>query len=284
VSDIKSLLLKHPKEAFINQESIDKQWLTLNYLACPDFGRAVEEYESFEALLQKFVPEIRYLPKNESTGLDSIYVHDPVMITERGAILCRMGKGERVSEPSAFKEFLKELKIPILGTISDPGKLEGGDVVQFDEQTLGVGQGYRTNAEGIRQLRELTKDFIEEIAVVPLPHWNGPEDVLHLMSFISPVDQNCSLVYSRLMPVQFREWLLHRGMQLVEVPDSEYMTMACNVLAVAPGICIMLDGNPRTKKLLEQAGMEVFEYTGEEVSRKGAGGPTCLTRPLYRAS
>lgn len=282
VNEIKILLLKHPREAFIKQEIIDEQWRDLNYLGRPNLEKAVQEYENFVALLQKFVSEIHYLPQNEKTDLDSIYVHDPVMITERGAILCRMGKENRAGEPAAAGEFLKNLKIPILGEITDPGKLEGGDVVQFDEQTLAVGQGYRTNAEGIRQLRELTRDFIKDLVVVPLPHWNGPEDVLHLMSFVSPVDHNRALVYSRLMPVNFREWLLGRGKTLIEVPDVEYETMACNVLAVAPGICIMLSGNPQTKQLLEDSGLEVLEYSGDEISRKGAGGPTCLTRPLYR--
>jgi arginine deiminase len=282
VGEIKKLLLKHPKEAFITQENIDDFWIELNYLGRPDFEKAVQEYEKFVALLQKFVPEIHYLPQNKNTGLDSIYVHDPVMITDRGAILCRMGKGDRRGEPEATGEFLKDLKIPILGAIIDPGKLEGGDVVQFDEQTLAVGQGYRTNAEGIRQLRELTRDFIKELVVVPLPHWNGPEDVLHLMSVISPVDQNHALVYSRLMPVPFREWLIQKSMTLIEVPDVEYESMACNVLTVAPGTCIMLAGNPQTKQLLENAGLEVWEYSGDEISRKGAGGPTCLSRPLHR--
>jgi N-dimethylarginine dimethylaminohydrolase len=284
VGEIRSLLLKHPREAFIGQQNIDEQWMNLHYLGRPDFEKAVEEYENFVALLQRFVPEIHYLPRNEDTGLDSIYVHDPVIITERGAILCRMGKEEREGEPLALRKFLKDLEVPILGGITSPGKLEGGDVVQFDEQTLAVGQGYRTNAEGIRQLRELTKDFIKELVTVPLPHWKGPQDVLHLMSFISPIDKNRALVYSRLMPVPFREWLLHRGMTLIEVPDVEYESMACNVLAVAPGTCIMLDGNRRTRQLLEQSGAEVLEYSGEEISRKGAGGPTCLTRPLYRSS
>lgn len=282
IGEIKSLLLKHPREAFIKQESIDEQWMDLNYLGRPNFKNAVQEYENFVALLQECDLEIHFLPKNENTGLDSIYVHDPVMITERGAILCRMGKGEREGEPSAAGEFLKDLNIPILGVITDPGKLEGGDVVQFDEQTLAVGQGYRTNAEGIRQLRELTRDFIKEVMVVPLPHWNGPQDVLHLMSFISPVDQNRALVYSRLMSVPFREWLFERDMTLIEVPDVEFEMMACNVLAVAPGKCLMLAGNPRTKQLLEETGVEVWEYSGDEISRKGAGGPTCLTRPLFR--
>jgi arginine deiminase len=283
VGEIKSLLLKHPREAFIAQENIDDQWIDLNYLGRPNFGKAVEEYENFVALLQKIVPEIHYLPQNDKTGLDSLYVHDPVMITEHGAILCRMGKELRKEEPLAVGEFLNGRVVPILGAIEDPGKLEGGDVVQFDAQTLAVGQSYRTNAEGIRQLRELTKDFIKELVVVPLPHWNGPADVLHLMSVISPVAHDCALVYSRLIPVPFREWLLERGIALIEVPDLEYETMACNVLAVAPRKCIMLSGNSVTKQLLEKAGIEVREYSGEEISKKGAGGPTCLTRPISRS-
>jgi N-dimethylarginine dimethylaminohydrolase len=282
VGGIKSLLLKHPREAFVNQKNIDEQWMSLNYYGRPDFDKAIEEYESFVALLRKLETEIHYLPENEKTGLDSIYIHDPVMITKMGAILCCMGKKEREGEPSAAGAFLDSLEIPILGEITNPGKLEGGDVVQFGEKTLAVGQGYRTNAEGIRQLREMTKNFIEELVVVPLPHWSGPQDVLHLMSFISPVDENCALVYSRLMPVPFREWLLQRGIRLIEVPDSEYETMACNVLSIAPGMCILLAGNPQTKKLLEDEGLKVLEYFGDEISRKGAGGPTCLTRPLYR--
>lgn len=282
VGEIKSLMLKHPREAFVKQEKVNEQWMDLNYSDRPDLDKAIEEYENFVDILKRSVPEIHYLPQNENTGLDSIYVHDPVVITGRGAILCRMGKIDREGEPSAVGEFLNGLKIPILGEIISPGKLEGGDVVQFDEKTLAVGQGYRTNAEGIRQVKELTKDFIEELVIVPLPHWKGPQDVLHLMSFISPVKKNCALTYSRLMPVSFREWLLRREMMLIEVPDKEYETMACNVLVVAPGTCIMLDKNPRTRLLLEQAGLEVLEYSGDEISRKGAGGPTCLTRPLYR--
>ncbi len=284
VGEIKNLLLKHPREAFVRQQNINGQWMDLHYSGPPDYEKAVEEYRSFVALLQRFVPEIHYLPQNENTGLDSIYVHDPVVITERGAILCRMGKQGRKGEPMAVGEFLRDLEVPVLGEIISPGKLEGGDVVQFDSQTLAVGQGYRTNAEGIRQLQELTKDFIKELVIVPLPHWNGPQDVLHLMSFISPVEQNCALVYSRLMPVPFREWLLSRDIKLIEVPDEEFETMGCNVLAVAPETCIMLSGNPRTRQLLEQYGVDILEYSGEEISKKGAGGPTCLTRPLYRSS
>jgi len=279
---IESILIKHPRDAFISQENIDDQWLDLNYLNCPDYDKALEEYDHFENLIRNEVNEIYHLSKDSKVGLDSMYVHDPALITDRGAILSNMGKEERHGEPKAIGEFLQKLEIPILGTITGDGTLEGGDVVWLGKDALAVGQGYRTNAEGVRQLRELTEDFVEDFIIVPLVHWKGPEDVLHLMSLISPVDQDLVVVYSRFLPVPFRQWLLERGIKLIEVPDDEYETMGTNILALAPRKCVMLEGNPKTRQLLIDAGCEVLEYAGEEISKVGAGGPTCLTRPLLR--
>ncbi|MCI0694207.1 arginine deiminase family protein [candidate division KSB1 bacterium] len=282
VGKIQRLLLKHPREAFINPENVRCQWEPLNYFGAPDFEKALQEYDQFVNLLRPHVPEISFLPPSDHTGLDSIYVHDPVLVTNKGAILCNMGKTQRRGEPMAIGDFLHELGVPILGAITGEGRLEGGDVVWIDERTLAVGRGYRTNDEGIQQLHQFTADLVDEFVVVPLPHWQGPNDVLHLMSLISPIDYDLALVYSKLLPVPFREWLLARGIKLLEVPDSEYDSMGCNVLAIAPRKCLMLAGNPCTKALLINAGVEIWEYVGEEISRKGAGGPTCLTRPIWR--
>jgi N-dimethylarginine dimethylaminohydrolase len=166
------------------------------------------------------------------------------------------------------------------GEIREPGTIEGGDFVWLDARTAAIGHGYRTNGEGIRQFREIVAADGCEVVEVPLPHWDGPGDVLHLMSMLSPVDERKLLVYSRLLPVPFRKRLLDMGFELLEVPDGEYATMATNVLALAPGRCLALAGNPRTAAVLEKAGIEVLTYEGKEISVKGAGGPTCLTRPL----
>jgi len=198
-------------------------------------------------------------------------------------VLGNMGKAARRQEPAAMRAFFEHIGVPILGKITDPGLLEGGDVVWLDERTVAVGQGYRTNAEGIRQLAALLGDLVDAVIPVPLPHWHGPDDVLHLMSILSPVDEDLAVVYSRLMPVPFRELLVARGIHLVEVPEHEYASMACNVLAVAPRQCIMLDGNPATRARLEDAGATVWTYDGGEISLKGDGGPTCLTRPVWRS-
>jgi len=276
------MLVKHPKDAFISPEHLAAQWKDLNYLSCPDYAKAIEEYDFLVTLLFKAVPQIEYLPTSGDVGLDSIYTHDPVIVTRRGAILRNMGKEQRLHEPDAARKYLDLAGVPVLGSITGAGRLEGGDVVWIDERTIAVGQGYRTNAEGIRQLRELTADLVDELIVVPLVHWTGPTDVLHLMSMLSPIDHDLALVYSRLLPTPFRQWLIARGIRLVEVPDEEYDSMGCNVLAVAPRQCIMIAGNPRTRRRLEEAGAHVSEFAGEEICRKGAGGPTCLTRPIWR--
>jgi len=121
------------------------------------------------------------------------------------------------------------------------------------------------------------------IIVVELPHYKGPSDVFHLMSILSPVDKDLAVVYSPLMPIKFRNHLLERGYTLVEVPDAEFESMGCNVLAVAPRQCIMVEGNPITQQGLEQAGCKVTTYKGAEISVMGGGGPTCLTRPMLRS-
>jgi N-dimethylarginine dimethylaminohydrolase len=193
-----------------------------------------------------------------------------------------MGKDARVPESKTMEIYFESIGIPILGRIESPGTLEGGDVVWIDERTVAVGEGYRTNAEGIRQFKTLLGQHVDKVITVPLPHWTGPVDCLHLMSNVSPIDHDLYLVYSRLLPVSFRQYLLDCQIKLIEVPDEEYESMGCNVLAVAPRKVIMLKGNPITQKRLETKGVDTHTYDGAEISLKGAGGPTCLTRPFLR--
>lgn len=282
VGAISRLLLKHPREAFRDAASIEQQWRPLNFTAPPDLARAIDEYDRFVESLRHCGAAVDFLPVTETTGLDSIYVRDASVVCDGGAILCRMGKPAREGEPAAQEAALTAMGYPIVGAITPPGRLEGGDVVWLDRRTLAVGRGYRTNDEGIAQFRNLLGDSIDELITVQLPHWRGPGDVFHLMSIISPVDRDLAVVYSPLMPVPFRELLLARGTTLVEVPDVEFDSMGANVLATAPRRCLVINGNPLTRQRLERVGAEVVEYEGANISLKGGGGPTCLTRPLRR--
>ena len=284
VGRLVSVAVKHARDAFVDERTIQAQWQTLNFLSAPDFGAAIHEYEQFLEILHSSGVKVHFLRRSEETTLDSIYARDASISGPAGMILGRMGKAARHAEPEeqlhAFSGLLFDTRVA--GRITPPGLLEGGDVVWLDPRTIVIGRGYRTNAEGINQVRALVGDGIDVIEV-PLPHWNGERDVMHLMSLLSPVDRHLAVVYSRLLPVPFRQLLLDRGYRLLEVPDDEFVSMGCNVLALAPSRCVMLAGNPGTRTALERAGVEVIEYVGNEISVKGAGGPTCLTRPLVRA-
>ncbi len=280
---ITRLAVKHARDAFVGDEAIAEEWRRLNFTAPPNFARASAEYERFLELLTRSGAAVYTMPRGNGVGLDSIYVRDASIVGPRGVILCRMGKPQRAGEPAAQAEAFRSSGVSIAGQIEAPGCLEGGDVMWLDARTIVVGRGYRTNDEGIRQLQRLLDGQVDDVIVVPLPHWRGQADVFHLMSIISPVDRDLAVAYSPLMPVPFREGLLDRGISLVEVPDDEFASMGANVLAIAPRQCVMVAGNPKTRALLERAGAEVFEYEGAEISVKGGGGPTCLTRPLERA-
>jgi N-dimethylarginine dimethylaminohydrolase len=278
---LRRVAIRSVADAFCSDEQIAAQWESLNFTARPKFGRALEQYDAFVALLRDAAATITRLPPAAGLTLDAIYVRDASVVAPDGVIRCRMGKPARQAEPEVNGGALEMLGTTVVGGIQAPGQLEGGDVVWFDDRTVAVGRGYRTNDEGIRQLRALLPADVDLI-VVPLPHHRGPGDVFHLMSIISPVDHDLAVVFSPLMPVPFREWLCARGMSFVEVPDDEFESMGANVLAIAPRRCVMLEGNPQTRARLEAAGVEVLTYDGSEISVKGGGGPTCLTRPLER--
>ena len=279
---IKRILIKHPNSAYKTQANIDEQAKNLNYFGTPNFEQAINDYNKFLNILKSFDIEIHTLPADNKTSLDSIYTHDPCLISNSGVILCSMGKQLRKSEPEMIANYFSSIGIPIAGEITPPGNLEGGDIVWIDDRTVAVGVGYRSNLEGINQLKSILGSDEDTIIPVDLPHWTGPEDCLHLMSNVSPIDSNLFLVYSRLLPVSFRQYLLDRKIELIEVPDEEYDSMGCNVLAIAPKKVIMLSGNLITEQRLKDADVEVHTYDGSEISIKGAGGPTCLTRPFYR--
>jgi N-dimethylarginine dimethylaminohydrolase len=216
--------------------------------------------------------------RGEPGNLDSIYVYDPVLATPRGGILLRPGKKARRGEPAALAADLEALGVPVAARLEEPALVEGGDTLWLDEETLVVGRSYRTNDAGVAALRSALPGI--EVVAVDLPHLGGPDEVLHLRSLLSPIAAGLAVANVPLLPVRLVELLSARGIELVGVPDDEVESMGPNVLALAPMVALALSGNERTRRRLARAGVEVVVYEGEEVSRKGDGGPTCLTLPL----
>ena len=277
VAPLKRVLVKPPAET----ENEAQAWREFGYYHPIDLPRVRAEHAQFVDLLVEAGADVLHVQDPQPAQLDSPFVFDPALVTREGAIICRMGKALRRGEEQALAQTLLALGVPILASIHGAGTLEGGDTLWLDEHTLVVGRSYRTNDEGIRQLRHALEGIADVIAM-PLPHWRGQSDILHLLSLVSPVSGSLAVVYLPLMPIPLVELLHARGFELLPIPEQEFKTQACNILAVAPKRVIMLKGNPVTATNLRVRGVEVWEYDGDEISFNRDGGPTCLTRPLLR--
>jgi N-dimethylarginine dimethylaminohydrolase len=278
-SRIAQVAVRHVQNAFVSDEKLASEWQALRFHDRPDMEASMAEYEGFLALLD--CDEVIELPAADTLTIDSIYTRDSILVSPKGLIVCNMGRASRTPEAAANAAVYAQLGHTVAGQITSPGTLEGGDFIWLDEHHAAVGLGPRTNEEGIRQLQDILGTEVE-LFVVELPDPDHPDDVLHLMSIISPLDKDLALIYKPFMPQDFILWLQQQGIAFVDVPEEEYRPMGCNVLAMAPRSALMLENLPGVKARLEAAGCTVVTYTGLEISRKGEGGPTCLTRPLQR--
>jgi dimethylargininase len=256
-----------------------ENWREFGWHSAPDPARIADEHEAFCAVLEQAGAEVVVAEPLDGVP-DAVYVHDPAAVVQGRAILLRPGKESRRVEVEPLGRELEAAGIEVVARLNGPACAEGGDMLWLDEQTLVVGRGYRTNEAGIAAMRRALPEA--EVIAVDLPHWHGRDEVMHLLSLISPVADDLALVYLPMLPVRLVELLEERGVDFVEVPDEEFESMGCNVLALASRRVLALDGNPETRRRLEAAAVEVLVYSGEELSRKGDGGPTCLTRPLLR--
>lgn len=258
-----------------------EEWRAYDWRDAPEASRAVQEHAAFRAALEAAGAEVVVGGSPTPGDPDAIYAYDPTLITDLGAILLRPGKPGRRGEPAAAEEDLVAAGIPIRARMSDPATAECGDMFWLDARTLVVGVGYRTNPAAVEQLGDFLGHDVE-VVVFDLPHFHGPRECLHLMSFVSPLAPDLAVVYLPMMPVRLLHLLGDRGIELVEVPDDEFGSMGPNVLALAPRRALAIEGNAETRRRMEAAGVEVRTYSGGEISRKGDGGPTCLTKPLVR--
>ncbi len=277
IAPLRKVLVKRPGPAFGTADP--DRW---HYVARPDLASARQEHDALVSLLRRAGVEVFYHDESQPGRADAIYVFDPAIVTDRGAIILRMGKDLRRGEEEPMARRLEGLGVPVLYIMHGHARAEGGDLLWVDHDTLAVGLGFRTNVEGLRQLREAVEGLGVSVVPVELPYHTGPEACLHLLSLISIVDHKLAVIYPPLLSVPFWQVLQERGFRFVEVPQEEFETMGTNVLALAPGHCLMLEGNPRTQGRLAAAGCQVWTYRGDEISHKAEGGPTCLTRPIWR--
>jgi N-dimethylarginine dimethylaminohydrolase len=282
VGALERALVCSPQAAGWDQPERAGHWKELGFRHAPDFARAQSQHEALCHALSEAGSEVLHLSYSAGLTLDAVYTHDASLTTDYGLIAMRPGKTNRVPESSHHAAFCGQHGIPTLAKIVAPGCTEAGDILWLDPQTLLVGRGYRSNAEGIRQLREFLGLKNIEVLSAPLPHSNGPSECLHLMSLISLLNEHTALVDLPWLAVETVELLEARGFNRIEIDYAERDTMACNVLALGNHRLLAIEENQRTNTRLREAGFEVHTFPGSELCMNGGGGPTCLTRPLLR--
>ncbi len=250
-----------------------------------DPGRAADQHDRLAALVEAAGASIEWLDDAPDGLADSVFTHDPSLVTDGGAVILAMGKRLRRREPELHEAAYDRLGVPILGRIEPPGQVEGGDCVWVDGSTLAVGRGVRTNQAGIQQLANLLGPLGVEVFGYDLPLWQGVDACLHLMSVISPLADDLALVYAPLLPFAFYELLVSRGIRLVAGDAEEFSAsqgLSLNVLATAPREVVAVAGFPRTAAAMQAAGCRVATFEADALCIACEGGPTCLTRPILR--
>lgn len=273
VSKLEHVLVRTP--TIVGNFVADAQWRE------PDRDSLVSEHSQFVTLLEKLGCTVHIAPAVDGL-VDAVYMHDPMIMTPHGAILLQMGKRVRQPEPAQIRQDLERLGVPILGELSGSAIADGGDKVWLDAKTLLIGYGYRTNGEGIAQIRTMLSPFGVEVHAFDLPHFQGPDAVLHLMSVLSPISHTRAVVYEPLAPIRLLEFLKLRNITWLTVNDKEVHTQGANILTVAPNVVILAAGNPEIEAKLRKSDVAVHIFDGANVAVKGDGGPTCLTAPLSR--
>jgi len=282
VAPLKRVLVCSPRTAGWDQPERLARWRELGFHHAPDFSVAQSQHEILCRELQLAGAEVIELKPDTRLSLDAVYTHDASLATDFGLLVMRPGKDNRVAEGGHQSACAAQVGIPTFAEITSPGSTEAGDILWLDSKTLLVGHGYRTNAAGITQLREIFQSKGVDVLRAPLPHGLGPSACLHLMSLISLLDRNTALVDLPWLAVETVELLRSRGFDFIEIEYSERDTLACNVLALGGKRLLAIEENQKTNRKLRTAGFDVRTFPGSELCINGSGGPTCLTRPLLR--
>jgi dimethylargininase len=274
VAPLREVLVKRPGTAF--GRAFDHPGH--GFLHPVDLEAARGQHDALTDIVSGLGVTVRELGE-EIPSPDLVYTFDPAIVGNRGAIVLRPGKATRLGEEIALEKWFVDREIPVVGRIEPPGTAEGGDTFWLEPGVFCIGRSLRTNRAGADQLAALVGGRVH---IFDLPYHRGPEDLVHLLSVISPVADRMAAVFMPLLPAGLFDLLRELEFDLISVPEEELPTLGCNILAVRPGVLVMAEGNPETMRALEERGCEVHTFPATEIGVNGGGGPTCLTRPILR--
>lgn len=282
VSSLKKVLMKKPQN-YMSKVNL-KKW---NYESPLSQKMIEENYNEFYQIIKNSVAEIVDLNiENENEELcDSIFTHDPSLVINEGAIILNMGKKLRKKETEEHEKLYNSIDIPIIGKIIDEGTVEGGDCLWIKNNTLLVGESFRTNPSGINQLKKILNYYDVKVIPIKLPKQNNVNSCFHLMSLVSMLDHDLAIGCMSLLSFDLIKIFNDNNIKLISIPEDEYFkskTLAVNILTLSPRELVLIKGYPKTAELLLNEGSHINLFNGNELCIKTEGGPTCLTRAILR--
>lgn len=279
--ELKCVIMRKPDHVMAKADA--KVW---HYGPGFNAAKAAVQHKAFADMVAASGAHIEWLPDVADGMSDSIFTHDPSLVSQAGAIILNMGKALRKDEPSLHEALYAKMGVPVIGRLVEPGTVEGGDCIWLDDKTLVIGRGVRTNQSGIEQVADILRPHGVTVLGFDLPLWDGEAACLHLMSVISPLADDLYLVHAPLLPVSLYQMMKARGIQLIIAPADEFAAsngLSLNVLPTKPRDVIMVAGFTKTKAAMEAAGCRVQTFEADALCIACEGGPTCLTRPVWRA-
>ena len=228
---------------------------------------AINQHDLLKAELKAFGCEV--IDANELDGHpNSVFTRDTALMTPEGYVQLRLGIESRLGEGNWMGETLANLGLPLVGRITTPGSVEGGDVVLAGRIAF-VGQSTRTNQEGIRQLSTILEPMGYEMRVIPLP-----DNILHLDKVLLTIAPDTLLYCPNYVQAEMIE-----GYDTVEIECGGNTT--ANMICLGDNEVLVNQSNSVVIEKLRARGMKVHVLDLEEFA-KGMGGPNCLIMPIER--
>ncbi len=240
----------------------------------PDLALLHAEHDKLAATLEAHDVEVVYAPDLERHS-KGVFTRDPLVTVPGGAVIGRLAPRMRRGEEQSITQTVAATGLPILGTITGTGLVEGGSFVKVRPELAFFGTSVRCNPEGHRQLERLLGDRGITVERYQLPGFQ-----IHLDLCMAMIDDDLAVVNSRIAPYDLLDRLWKLGIETVDVPLDE--AWGCNLLTLDRRKIIFPSHLPRTAQLLaDKHDVEVIPLDYREINKNG-GGIHCSTMELQR--
>ncbi len=251
---------------------------TVQMLEPIDLKRAQAQHDGLAQAYRQAGAAVHYVDPAETPSPNQMFVADLMFMTPEGVILARPASTVRAGEERWVGRRLADLGVPIIRSVRGKGTFEGADAAWLNPQTVILGRGLRTNAEGAAQVSSSLREMGVEVIQVDLPF-----GTMHLMGMLRFPDRDLALAWPKRLVHAGVEALRDHGYRVAFIPDEVEAAnhSGFNFVTLGPGQILMAAGNPVSQAFYESLGITCYTVPVDEL-RKAAGAIGCLTGIMQR--